>query len=77
MLECATFVLLKQRHRDVYYWRDRGEVDFVILRNGDPVPVRSARRRSGVNWMRWSPPSIAAESALIARVLARPGAPSC
>lgn len=32
MLECSTFLLLKKRFRDVFYWRDRGEVDFVVLR---------------------------------------------
>lgn len=40
MLECATFVLLRKRFRDVSYWRDKGEVDFVVLRGGDPVPVQ-------------------------------------
>ena len=40
MLECATFILLRKRFREVYYWRGKGEVDFVVLRNGDPVPVQ-------------------------------------
>jgi len=40
MLECATFVRLRQRFRDVYYWRGRGEIDFVVTREGDPVPVQ-------------------------------------
>ncbi len=40
MLECATFILLRKRYRDVYYWRDRGEVDFVVTKNGDPVPIQ-------------------------------------
>ena len=40
MLECATFILLRRRFREVYYWRGKGEVDFVVLRNGDPVPVQ-------------------------------------
>ncbi|MFH0945237.1 MAG: ATP-binding protein [Planctomycetota bacterium] len=40
MLECAVFVLLRRRFGDVCYWRGRGEVDFVVLRNGDPVPVQ-------------------------------------
>ena len=40
MLECATFLLLRKRFRDVYYWRGRGEVDFVVTRNGEPVPIQ-------------------------------------
>jgi predicted AAA+ superfamily ATPase len=40
MLECATYVLLRRRFGEVYYWRDRGEVNFVVLRKGDPVPVQ-------------------------------------
>lgn len=40
MLECATYLLLRRRHRDVYYWRGRGEIDFVVLQEGDPVPVQ-------------------------------------
>jgi uncharacterized protein len=39
-LECATFILLRRRFRDVYYWRGKGEVDFVVLRDGDPVPIQ-------------------------------------
>jgi len=40
MLECATFLHLRKWFRDVYYWRGRGEVDFVVIANGDPVPVQ-------------------------------------
>lgn len=40
MLECATYVRLRQHFRDVYYWRGRGEVDFVVLEDGDPVPIQ-------------------------------------
>lgn len=40
LLECATFLELKKRHRDVFYWRGDGEVDFVILRGDVPVPVQ-------------------------------------
>lgn len=39
-LECATFVELRKRFRDVSYWRGKGEVDFVVLRDGEPVPVQ-------------------------------------
>ena len=40
------------------------------------VPIRSAGSRSGVNWMRLNLQWIAAASALMAVVLARPGTPS-
>jgi hypothetical protein len=39
-LECATFLVLRRRYRDVYYWRNGGEVDFVVLQDGHPVPVQ-------------------------------------
>jgi len=40
MLECATFLLLRRRYRDVSYWRGRGEVDFVVEQEGEPVPIQ-------------------------------------
>lgn len=40
MLECATFVGLRKAFRDVYYWRDRGEVDFVVMRSDEAVPIQ-------------------------------------
>ena len=39
-LECATFVELKRRHRDVFYWRAAGEVDFVVQADGGPTPIQ-------------------------------------
>lgn len=39
-LECATFVALRRRFRDVFYWRDGGEVDFVLAANGRVVPIQ-------------------------------------
>jgi uncharacterized protein len=39
-LECATFLLLRRRYRDVCYWRDRSEVDFVVEHEGVAVPVQ-------------------------------------
>jgi predicted AAA+ superfamily ATPase len=39
-LECATFVLLRQRCARVCYWRDRGEVDFVVEDRGKVTPVQ-------------------------------------
>lgn len=42
-LECATFIELKKRHRDVFYWRangDTGEVDFVVQAGAGPTPVQ-------------------------------------
>jgi predicted AAA+ superfamily ATPase len=40
MLECATFLLLRRRFGEVCYWRGRGEVDFVVTKDGEPVPVQ-------------------------------------
>ncbi len=39
-LECATFVELRKRYQDVFYWRAAGEVDFVIQTGGGPTPVQ-------------------------------------
>ncbi|MFO1032074.1 MAG: ATP-binding protein [Planctomycetota bacterium] len=39
-LECATFLLLRQRYRNVGYWRGSGEVDFVVEHAGKPIPVQ-------------------------------------
>ena len=38
----TTFLRLRQRFREVCYWSDRGEVDFVVLRGRVPVPVQVA-----------------------------------
>ncbi len=39
-LECAVAVVLRRRHRDVYYWRGDGEVDFVVQDGGRVVPIQ-------------------------------------
>ena len=39
-LECATFVELKKRFGDVFYWRMFGEVDFVVQTRSAPTPVQ-------------------------------------
>ena len=39
-LECATFVELRKRGLDVFYWRNAGEVDFVIQSVDGPLPVQ-------------------------------------
>ena len=39
-LECATFVELRKRYRDVFYWRAGGEVDFVIQTGSGPMPIQ-------------------------------------
>ncbi|MEO6597819.1 MAG: ATP-binding protein, partial [Planctomycetota bacterium] len=39
-LECATYLTLRRRYRDVFYWRDKGEVDFVVLHRNKPLPVQ-------------------------------------
>lgn len=41
-LECATFVELKKRCGDVFYWRLTGEVDFVIEGGRAPTPIQVA-----------------------------------
>jgi hypothetical protein len=40
MLEAATYLVLRRRFREVSYWRGRGEVDFVVLDRGEPIPVQ-------------------------------------
>lgn len=39
-LECATFIELRKRRHDVFYWRKDGEVDFVIQRGRSPTPIQ-------------------------------------
>lgn len=39
-LECATHLALRRKYGQVSYWRDAGEVDFVVMRDGAPVPVQ-------------------------------------
>ncbi len=39
-LECATFLALRRRYREVFYWRGEGEVDFVVLDDGHAVPYQ-------------------------------------
>lgn len=43
-LEIATFVELRKRCRDVFYWRGAGEVDFVINASGGPIPIEATER---------------------------------
>jgi hypothetical protein len=39
-LECGTFLALRRRYREVFYWRGRGEVDFLVLHENRPLPVQ-------------------------------------
>ncbi len=39
-LESATFLTLRQRFGEVAYWRDRGEVDFVVRHGAEVIPVQ-------------------------------------
>ena len=39
-LECAVYIELRKRFADVFYWRDGGEVDFVILKGKQPTPMQ-------------------------------------
>lgn len=40
LFECAVFLLLRRRFREVFYWRGSGEVDFVVERDGVPIPIQ-------------------------------------
>lgn len=39
-LECATFIELRKRFGEVYYWRDKGEVDFVVRTEATVLPLQ-------------------------------------
>jgi hypothetical protein len=39
-LECATHLALRRRHREVFYWRSKGEVDFVVHDEGRVRPFQ-------------------------------------
>ena len=39
-LECAVFVELRRRYREVSYWRGEGEVDFVVQEGRAVRPVQ-------------------------------------
>jgi predicted AAA+ superfamily ATPase len=39
-LECAVFLALRRRYRDVSYWRGDGEVDFVVQDGRRVVPIQ-------------------------------------
>ncbi len=39
-LESATFVALRKRFESVCYWRDKGEVDFVVQAGDRPTPIQ-------------------------------------
>lgn len=46
-LEIATFVELRKRCRDVFYWRSAaGEVDFVVNASGGPIPIQVTAQRA-------------------------------
>lgn len=39
-LECAAYLALRRRYGEVSYWRDRGEIDFIVRVDGRIVPVQ-------------------------------------
>jgi predicted AAA+ superfamily ATPase len=39
-LECAVFLALRRRHRDIAYWRGMGEVDFVVQEGRRVIPIQ-------------------------------------
>lgn len=63
-LERATYLALRREYGQVSYWRGAGEVDFVVLRNGVPVPVQ----------VTWGAPERRHERALEAFYEAHPNA---
>jgi uncharacterized protein len=38
--ETAVFHALRRRHQHVFFWRDRGEVDFVVLKGNTPQAIQ-------------------------------------
>jgi len=40
LLECAVFMELRRRGYSISYWRERGEVDFVVQTTEGPVPIQ-------------------------------------
>jgi predicted AAA+ superfamily ATPase len=38
--ESITFHALKNKFREVYYWKEQGEVDFIILEGSKPRPIQ-------------------------------------
>lgn len=38
--ECVVFLELKKRYRDVFYWKDKGEVDFVVQTENGITPIQ-------------------------------------
>ena len=39
-LECAVFLTLRRRFGQVFYWRGGGEVDFVVVRGREAIPIQ-------------------------------------
>jgi len=39
-LENTVFLALRRKYGKVFYWRDRGEVDFVVMRDGKAIPIQ-------------------------------------
>lgn len=63
-LEIATFIELRKRFGAVSYWRDRGEVDFVVTHGSTIIPVQVS----------WEPPTERHHQAIDAFHAAHPGA---
>lgn len=39
-LECAVHLALRKRYGEVFYWRGRREIDFVVQHQGDVIPFQ-------------------------------------
>lgn len=46
LVENAIAVHLKRKFREVYYWKNRKEIDFVIVENGRIIPIEVKYRRA-------------------------------
>nr|MDJ0761460.1 DUF4143 domain-containing protein [Myxococcota bacterium] len=40
MIECAAFLALRRHFDAVSYWRERGEVDFVVQKGSQITPIQ-------------------------------------
>ena len=66
-LETAVFLHLRRKHRQVFYWRGKGEVDFVVEDRGKLTPIQvswdgpKARHQEALKEFRKEFPNAAAE----------------
>lgn len=39
-LEAFVFLHLKRKYKDVYYWREKGEIDFIVYEGNQIIPIQ-------------------------------------